>query len=97
VVKKPVEFCELKTRKQKRQATISIQELTRDYLQVCQQNQIKYKYVLADSWFSSKENMIWIHQHLKKHFMMALKSNRTDESFCFAKSYLHTSFETRYV
>ncbi len=77
VVKKPIEFCELKTRKQKRQATISKNELTRDYLQVCQQNQIKYKYVLADSWFSSKENMIWIHQHLKKHFIMALKSNRT--------------------
>ena len=77
VVQKPIEFCELKTRKQKRQATISKNELTRDYLQICQQNQVKYKYVLADSWFSSKENMNWIHQRLNKHFMMALKSNRT--------------------
>ena len=31
VVKKPIEFCELKTRKQKRQATISKNELTRKY------------------------------------------------------------------
>jgi hypothetical protein len=63
--------------KQKRQATISKNELARDYLQVCQHNQIKYKYVLADSWFSSKENMNWIHQRLNKHFVMALKTNRT--------------------
>lgn len=39
--------------------------------------QIKYKYVLADSWFSSKENMTFIRQDLDKHFVMALKSNRT--------------------
>lgn len=77
VVKKPIEFCSLKTQKRKRQATITKNELTRNYLKICQQNQIKYKYVLADSWFASKENMNWINQHLKKQFIMALKSNRT--------------------
>ena len=33
--------------------------------------------MLADSWFSSKENMTFIRQDLKKHFVMAIKSNRT--------------------
>ena len=33
--------------------------------------------MLADSWFSSKENMTFICQDLKKHFIMAIKSNRT--------------------
>ena len=77
VVRKPIEFCSLKTQKRKRKATITKNELTRNHLKICQQNQIKYRYVLADSWFASKENMIWIKQQLKKHFIMALKSNRT--------------------
>ena len=77
VVKKPIKFCELKTKKEKRKATVTKNELTRNQLKICQQNQLKYKYVLADSWFSSKENMTFICHDLKKHFIMALKSNRT--------------------
>ncbi len=77
VVKKPIEFCSLKTQKRKRKAKISKNELTRKCLKICQHNQIKYRYVLADSWFSSKENMFLINQELNKHFIMALKSNRT--------------------
>ena len=38
-------------------------------------NQIKFSYVLADSWFSSAENMKFIHQR-KKYFIFDLKSNR---------------------
>jgi hypothetical protein len=77
VVKKPIEFCDLKTQKKKRRATITKNELTREQLKVCSRNNLKYKYVLADSWFSSKENMSFISQALGKHFIMALKSNRT--------------------
>jgi hypothetical protein len=77
VVKKPIEFCDLKTQKKKRRATITKNELTRKQLKICQGNNLKYKYVLADSWFSSKENMSFITQALDKHFIMALKSNRT--------------------
>ena len=46
-------------------------------LSVCQRNQVAYRYVLADSWFSAKENLHFIHQGLGKHFVIALKSNRT--------------------
>lgn len=77
VVKKPIELCDLKTHKKKRRATITKNELTRKQLKICQGNNLKYKYVLADSWFSSKENMSFITQALDKHFIMALKSNRT--------------------
>ncbi len=33
--------------------------------------------MLTDSWFSSKENMSLIRHDLNKHFVMAIKSNRT--------------------
>ena len=46
-------------------------------LSVCQRNQVAYRYVLADSWFSAKENLHFIHQGLGKHFVIVLKSNRT--------------------
>ena len=46
-------------------------------LRTCQQNRLSYRYVLADSWFSAKENLSFIRQDLKKHFIVALKSNRT--------------------
>ena len=77
LIKKLIKFCEVKTRKEKRKGTITKNELTRNQLRICQRNQLKYKYVLADSWFSSKENMAFIRQDLEKHFIMAIKSNRT--------------------
>ena len=45
-------------------------------LNICRHNQLKWRYVLADSWFSSAENMKYIHETLKKYFILALKSNR---------------------
>jgi hypothetical protein len=77
LVKKPYQFCELKTHKRKRKSAVTKNELLRNRLAVCQRNQLKYKYILTDSWFSSKENMSYIHKDLEKYFMMALKSNRT--------------------
>ncbi len=41
-----------------------------------QQKQIPFRYVLADSWFSSASNMVFIKQKLKKEFIMPLKTNR---------------------
>jgi len=37
---------------------------------------MSFKYVLADSWFSSSENMICITEDCKSDFIMAIKSNR---------------------
>ena len=76
LVKKPIQFSDLKTKKQKRKSEVTKNELLRDMLKTCQQNQVKWRYVLADSWFSSSENMKYINDDLKKYFIMALKSNR---------------------
>ena len=39
-------------------------------------NHVLFDYVLADNWFGSKANMTFIHQDLKKHFIIGIKSNR---------------------
>ena len=76
LVKKPIKFCDVKTRREKRKGTVTKNELLRDMLKVCCQNQLKWRYALADSWFSSSENMMYLHKTLKKYFIFALKSNR---------------------
>jgi len=76
LIKKPIEYCDLKTRKHKRASLYSKNELLRQMLLVCVQNKLKFRFVLFDTWFSSKENMCYIKQDLLKDFICALKSNR---------------------
>jgi hypothetical protein len=40
------------------------------------QKQIPFGYVMADTWFSSSENMVFIKHKLGKEFIMPLKNNR---------------------
>ena len=77
LVRKPIRFCDRQTRRVKRKSEVSKNQLLRQMLRTCQQNRLRYRYVLADSWFSAKENLLCIRQDLKKHFIVALKSNRT--------------------
>jgi len=51
-------------------------ERFREMLLQAQINQVRYRYVVADSWFASKENMTLIKSELGKDFVMPLKSNR---------------------
>jgi hypothetical protein len=75
-VKKSVRFCEIKTRKEKRQSPVTKNEMMRSMLQQAVENQhLKFRYVLADSWFSSSDNLLFI-DGLKKYFVMDMKSNR---------------------
>jgi hypothetical protein len=76
LIKKPVEYSDLKTRKRKRASLVTKNELMRAMLDVCVQNQLKFRFVLFDTWFASKENMCHIKQKLEKDFVCALKSNR---------------------
>ena len=76
VVRKDQEFEDPKTGKKKRRSRQTKNEMFRAMVQTCIRNCLKFKYVLADSWFASKENMAWIHRK-KKQFIFALKSNRT--------------------
>ena len=77
IVHKDLQYCEVGTRKLKRHSSITKNEHLRQMLRVCQQNQLRYRHVLTDNWFSSKENMAFIKIELGKEFVMALKSNRT--------------------
>ncbi len=77
LIRKPILFSDVKTRRVKRKSLHTKNELMRQMLCMCRHNQIKYRYVLADSWFSAKDNLTFIHQTLQKHFVVALKSNRT--------------------
>lgn len=60
----------------KRKSSISKNERYRSLLRVCVHNQIKFRYVVNDSWYSSAENMKIIKRDLKREFVMPLKSNR---------------------
>ena len=76
LIKKPIQFSDLKTKKRKRKSEVTKNQLLREMLKTCQHNQIKWRYLLADSWFASSENMNYVHKTLKKYFLLALKSNR---------------------
>jgi len=52
-------------------------EIMRDRLALLHHNnQVKYKYILFDKWFSSTENLIFIENDLQKKFVAPIKSNR---------------------
>jgi hypothetical protein len=76
LIKKPVEYCDIKTRKKKRSSLVTKNELMREMVKVCVQNKLLFRFVLFDTWFSSKENMRFIKETLKKDFICALKTNR---------------------
>jgi hypothetical protein len=76
VVKKDRQYSDIATRRQKRKASVSKNILFRQLVEQALHNQIQFEYVLADNWFGSKENMRFIHEKAKKHFIFGIKSNR---------------------
>src|SRR5215211_8854294 len=60
----------------RRKSSISKNERYRSLLRVCVHNQIKFRYIINDSWYSSADNMKMIRRDLHKEFVMPLKSNR---------------------
>jgi len=77
LVRKPTLYSDVATKKVKRKSEETKNEMLRRMLKTCRQNQLKYSYVLADSWFSAQENLAFVRHDLDKHFIVALKSNRT--------------------
>ncbi len=70
-----------KTGKEIRQSSVNKNELLRQRLKVLvHQNHIKCRYVCFDTWYTSAENMRFIVEDIKKHFVCAIKDNR---SICF--------------
>lgn len=75
IIRKPIHYCDLATRQEKRQAKVTKNELMREMFKQAIRNGLKFSYVLMDSWFSAKENFELIREH-GKHFIAAIKSNR---------------------
>lgn len=76
LVAKTEPYVDAKTGKQKRRSSLTKNARYRMLLQLCVHNQIKFSYVLNDSWYASADNMNFIHLDLKKDFVMPLKANR---------------------
>ena len=74
-VRKPIEYCDIKTRYIKRMSRTTVNELMRQMMCVCIQNELKFSLVLMHSWFCAKENFELIPDR-SKHFIAALKNNR---------------------
>jgi len=55
---------------------ITKNEIFRNMLDVAVKNQLKFHCVLADTWYSSSENIKHIVKTIKKDFLMPIKSNR---------------------
>ncbi len=76
LILKPVRYSDLKTRREKRRSEITRNGLMRDMIDTCMKNQIKFNWILSDSWFSSVDNMEHIKLKHEKEFIGALKNNR---------------------
>ena len=76
IIKKPIQFCDLKTKKVKRKSEKNKNEIFRETIDQSIQNQIKFSYILADIWFCSNENMKHIKSEHGNDFIMGIKANR---------------------
>lgn len=74
-IKKTISFCEIKTKKVKRISSISKNELMQQMIVQAIANGLIFRYILADSWFASVDNIKFINQK-KKFFIFDMQSNR---------------------
>ncbi|MHC6203275.1 transposase [Breznakiellaceae bacterium SP9] len=75
IIAKTEEYDDLKTGKRKRRSPLSKNQMMQEMIAQAIQNNVKFRYILADSWFSSNENMKFA-QDKGKTFIMELKTNR---------------------
>src|SRR5215208_1350318 len=76
IVTKTDTYFDTKKQVTKRRSQQTKNALYRQLLQVCVHNQLKFRYVLNDSWYASADNMKFVHLNLKKDFIFAIKENR---------------------
>jgi SRSO17 transposase len=75
LVTRPTQYSDIKTRKLRRKSEVTKNELMRQMIQSCINNDLKFRFVFTDSWFSSEENVECITAR-GKHFISAIKDNR---------------------
>jgi IS4 transposase len=76
-IQKTEKYIDKKTGKERRKSVKTKNEYFREMAKIAIfDNQIKCKWLLADVWFSSNDNMEYIKFDLKKDFVMPIKTNR---------------------
>lgn len=75
LILKTILFSVVKTKKQKRISPVTKNEMMRNMITQAIHNQLKFRYILADSWFGSADNMRFIKKK-KKFFIFDMKTNR---------------------
>ena len=75
LVKKPIPYCDLATHQLKRRSEVTKNELMREMIDTCIRNELKFRFVLMDSWFAATETFEFI-AGKGRHFIAALKDNR---------------------
>ena len=75
-IRKNIRYSDVKTKKEKRQASVNKNELFRSMVEQAVKNEVLFDYVLADNWFGSNENKRFLNEDMKKKFIVGIKSNR---------------------
>ena len=75
IIAKTEEYTDEKSGEKKRKSPETKNEMMQGMIKRHIQNEVKFKYILADSWYSSAENMRFIEKKGKK-FIFELKDNR---------------------
>jgi hypothetical protein len=76
VVEKDQRVWDEKKGKEVRKSSTSKNEQVRLMLKACVQNRIKFRTIIADTWYSAAATMTFIAQKLERSFLLPLKSNR---------------------
>ena len=76
LIKKSEWVTDKKTGKQRRVCPKTKNDYFREMVLRCLFNQLPFRYVLADTWFASAENMIFVKKEHHKDFIFPLKDNR---------------------
>ena len=76
LIKKSAWETDKKTGKQKRFCPVSKHTYFRQMVDTAIGNCLPFRYLLADTWFGSAENMVYLKQECQKDFIFPLKANR---------------------
>jgi hypothetical protein len=76
LVKKTEKYLDKKTNKEKRRSNKTKNQMALEMIKTAVKNQVKFKYVLFDAWFSSVDNIRVIKQTHKKEVICPIKQNR---------------------
>ena len=76
LIEKTEFYIDKKTKKEKRRSPITKNEVFQELLRQAVANEIPFRYVLADVWYASAKNMMFVKHEIKHDFIMPVKTNR---------------------